>query len=80
MKDKGYFSRVLAQIHFSIDPLTWVIRMFFSPVMGRAPFSWDISALLLGRKEEGRQPILHLPFLNCLQLKIIDMLQWHLGG
>ena len=42
------------------------------------PSPREIYALLLGRKGEGRELLLCLLFLSCLQLKIILMPKWHI--
>ena len=40
----------------------------------------EIYALLLGRMREGREFLLNLQLLNCLQLKTILMPKWHILG
>ena len=41
---------------------------------------WETSALLIGREREDRELLLCLLFLNCLQLKIINMRKEHILG
>lgn len=68
------------QNQLDIDCLSPVIRLLSSLDTGRAPFSWEIYVLLLGREGKDGEIFLYLLFLNCFQLKIINIPKWHILG
>lgn len=80
MEGKGYFGRVICT-ESSVRPFSFPsVKMFSSSRYGGGgeTFSWEIYALLLGRKKEVRKAFLHLVFLNCLHLKITTIPKWHI--
>ena len=68
------------QNQLDIDSLSPVIRVLSSLDTGRAHFSWEIYVLLLGREGKDGEIFLYLLFLNCFQLKIINIPKWHILG
>lgn len=79
MENNGYVVGLFVQTHLSVSSLSPVIKCSLLST-GKEPFLWEICVLLLGRKGEIREPFLHLLFLQCLQLKIINMPKWHILG
>lgn len=72
MGEEGYLSKTCLQI-LSVQAFRlWRFQLFFA-WCGRwgAPSQGQMCALALGRKEEGREILLCLWFLSCLQLKAV---------
>lgn len=82
MKDKGYFGQVYSCQFKSVPAAP--IRAVASSSRGKerreTPLPGEIRALLLGREGENGEPVTHLLFANCLQLRIIHMPKWHILG
>lgn len=77
--NKGYFNRFVHanpcqhQLPVSCDK-----SVLFFLAQGVYLSHGKFYELLLGGKEEVREPFLHLLFLECLQLKIINTLKLHI--
>lgn len=76
MEDKGCFSEVcLCRLISVLAVLSSGIR---AAALNLVQEMGDIDAPLLGSKREGREFFLCLLYLNCLQLKIINMPKCHI--
>lgn len=80
MEDQDYFGRfVYTDIFWHWLRVSCDKNIFFL-VQGRHLSHEKCYDLLLGRKEEIREPCLRLLLLKYPQLKIINMPQWHIWG
>lgn len=76
MEDQGYFSEV--GLYRSV--------LAPAPMPGMFSSSWCRESTFFTRnlrptfRKEMKEPVIHLPILRCLQLKIIRMPQWRILG
>lgn len=69
------------QAHLGVDSLIAVIRgAVLSLRQGSQLLRREMYALLLGRYGEGKELLLHLLILSCLQLSIILAPKWPIRG
>lgn len=76
MRHKRIILRRSVQNSLDLNFLS-LIRIFFPFSTGSASFLWKFHFLLLRNRKKVRM-ILHLLFFKCLQLKIVNMPEWHI--
>lgn len=80
-EDKGYFIKVyFCRLILESTPLSNDENVLFFLVLGGHLSRGNFMHWFLGRKGEGREVLLHLLFLNSLQLKILNMPKQHILG
>lgn len=79
MEDKGCFLGLFAQMHLGINSLSLLIRSVLFFLVHRES-TFFLGNLCPAFKYKGGGQRVHLHFLKCLPLKIINKSEWHIWG